>query len=47
MTLLAEHLMLGILRDGQGKAITILNNLAVDLDHLEKSRNIESCKPKY
>ena len=26
-----EHLMLGILRDGNGKAINILNNLAVDL----------------
>ena len=29
-----EHLMLGILRDGNGKAITILNNLSIDLDHL-------------
>lgn len=31
-----EHLMLGILRDGNGKAINILNNLAVDLSHLRK-----------
>jgi ATP-dependent Clp protease ATP-binding subunit ClpC len=31
-----EHLMLGILRDGNGKAIQILNNLSVDLDHLRK-----------
>jgi ATP-dependent Clp protease ATP-binding subunit ClpC len=30
-----EHLMLGILRDGNGKA-TKLNNLSVDLDHLRK-----------
>jgi ATP-dependent Clp protease ATP-binding subunit ClpC len=30
-----EHLMLGILRDN-GKAIQILNNLSVDLDHLRK-----------
>lgn len=37
-----EHLMLGILRDGQGKAITILNNLAVDLDHLRKKVEILS-----
>ncbi|WP_282787535.1 ATP-dependent Clp protease ATP-binding subunit [Flavobacterium croceum] len=29
-----EHLMLGILRDGNGKAISILNNLNVDLDLL-------------
>jgi ATP-dependent Clp protease ATP-binding subunit ClpC len=28
--------MLGILRDGNGKAIQILNNLSVDLDHLRK-----------
>ncbi|NBL65193.1 AAA domain-containing protein [Flavobacterium sp. NST-5] len=31
-----EHLMLGILRDGNGKAIIILNNLSVDLEHLRK-----------
>jgi ATP-dependent Clp protease ATP-binding subunit ClpC len=31
-----EHLMLGILRDGNGKTIQILNNLSVDLDHLRK-----------
>jgi ATP-dependent Clp protease ATP-binding subunit ClpC len=37
-----EHLMLGILRDGNGKAIQILNNLSVDLDHLRKSRNSKS-----
>jgi ATP-dependent Clp protease ATP-binding subunit ClpC len=34
--------MLGILRDGNGKAIQILNNLSVDLDHLRKSRNSKS-----
>jgi ATP-dependent Clp protease ATP-binding subunit ClpC len=38
-----EHLMLGILRDGNGKAITILNNLAVDLDHLR--RKVEVLSP--
>ncbi|MBS7786787.1 ATP-dependent Clp protease ATP-binding subunit [Flavobacterium sp. CYK-55] len=37
-----EHLMLGILRDGNGKAITILNNLAVDLDHLRRKVEILS-----
>jgi ATP-dependent Clp protease ATP-binding subunit ClpC len=37
-----EHLMLGILRDGNGKAIQILNNLSVDLDHLRKKVEILS-----
>ena len=37
-----EHLMLGILRDGNGKAIAILNNLAVDLDHLRKKVEVLS-----
>ena len=37
-----EHLMLGILRDGNGKAITILNNLSVDLEHLRKKVEIFS-----
>ena len=37
-----EHLMLGILRDGNGKAITILNNLSVDLEHLRKKVEILS-----
>ena len=37
-----EHLMLGILRDGNGKAIHILNNLAVDLDYLRKKVEILS-----
>ena len=37
-----EHLMLGILRDGNGKAITILNNLSVDLDHLRRKVEILS-----
>jgi ATP-dependent Clp protease ATP-binding subunit ClpC len=34
--------MLGILRDGNGKAIQILNNLSVDLDHLRKKVEILS-----
>ncbi|MDN3707423.1 ATP-dependent Clp protease ATP-binding subunit [Myroides ceti] len=29
-----EHIMLGILRENQGEAITILNNLEIDLDFL-------------
>ncbi|WP_293870179.1 ATP-dependent Clp protease ATP-binding subunit [Flavobacterium sp.] len=37
-----EHLMLGILRDGNGKAITILNNLAIDLEHLRKKVEVLS-----
>jgi ATP-dependent Clp protease ATP-binding subunit ClpC len=37
-----EHLMLGILRDGNGKAIQILNNLSVDLEHLRKKVEILS-----
>ena len=37
-----EHLMLGILRDGNGKAIAILNNLSIDLDHLRKKVEILS-----
>ena len=37
-----EHLMLGILRDGNGKAINIMNNLMIDLDHLRKRVEILS-----
>jgi len=37
-----EHLMLGILRDGNGKAINILNSLFVDLDHLRRKVEILS-----
>jgi len=37
-----EHLMLGILRDGNGKAINILNNLSVDLEHLRRKVEILS-----
>jgi ATP-dependent Clp protease ATP-binding subunit ClpC len=37
-----EHLMLGILRDGNGKAIKILNNLSVDLEHLRRKVEILS-----
>jgi ATP-dependent Clp protease ATP-binding subunit ClpC len=43
MTLLVLNiLMLGILRDGNGKAINILNNLDVDLDHLRRKVEILS-----
>ena len=31
-----EHLLLGMLRDGGGKAISILNSIDVDLDELRK-----------
>ena len=37
-----EHLMLGILRDGNGKAINILNNLDIDLEHLRHKVEILS-----
>ena len=37
-----EHLMLGILRDGNGKAINILNNLAIDLESLRRKVEILS-----
>ncbi len=37
-----EHLMLGLLRDGDGKAITILNILEVDLNHLRRKVEILS-----
>ena len=37
-----EHLMLGILRDGNGSAIDILNNLSVDLDFLRRKVEILS-----
>ncbi len=35
-----EHLMLGILRDGGGKAISILNSLEINLDSLRKKVEI-------
>ena len=38
-----EHLLLGILRDGQGKAIKIMQKLAIDLDFLR--RKIELLSP--
>lgn len=37
-----EHLMLGLLRDGNGKAIDILNALDVDLNHLRRKVEILS-----
>ena len=37
-----EHLMLGILRDGNGKAINILNNLSIDLNLLRRKVEILS-----
>ncbi len=37
-----EHLMLGILRDGNGKAIDILLNLSIDLNHLRRKVEILS-----
>jgi ATP-dependent Clp protease ATP-binding subunit ClpC len=38
-----EHLMLGLLRDGNGKAISILSSLEIDLDYLR--RKIEILSP--
>ncbi|SNR30699.1 ATP-dependent Clp protease ATP-binding subunit [Lutibacter flavus] len=38
-----EHLMLGLIRKGNGKAIDILNTLDINLDHLRKK--IESLSP--
>lgn len=37
-----EHLMLGLLRDGDGKAISILDALDVDLNHLRRKVEILS-----
>ncbi len=37
-----EHLMLGLLRDGNGKAINILDALDIDLDHLRRKVEILS-----
>jgi len=38
-----EHLILGLLRDGNGKAIEILEPLDIDLDHLRKK--VEALSP--
>lgn len=35
-----EHLLLGILRDGSGKAISILDQLDIDLEHLKRKVEI-------
>ncbi len=37
-----EHLLLGLLRDGSGKAINILTSLDIDLDHLRRKVEILS-----
>jgi ATP-dependent Clp protease ATP-binding subunit ClpC len=37
-----EHLMLGLLRKGEGKAIEILNTLDINLDHLRKKIEVLS-----
>ena len=37
-----EHLMLGLLRDGNGKAIKILSSLDIDLNHLRRKVEILS-----
>lgn len=37
-----EHLMLGLLREGNGKAMAILNNLAVDFEHLRRKVEVMS-----
>ncbi len=38
-----EHLVLGLLRDGSGKAIRILEFLSIDLNHLR--RKVEVLSP--
>ncbi|WP_438967094.1 ATP-dependent Clp protease ATP-binding subunit [Flavobacterium sp.] len=38
-----EHLLLGILRDGNGKAMNILHNLTIDFDHFRQK--VESLSP--
>lgn len=40
-----EHFILGILRDGNGKAFTILQSLVVDMDYLRKK--VESLSPYH
>ena len=40
--ILIEHLLLGLLRDGGGKAISILNSLEIDLNYLRKKVEILS-----
>lgn len=43
-----EHLMLGLLRDGNGKAIDILSALDIDLNHLRRKVEILSpANPSY
>ncbi len=43
-----EHLMLGLLRDGSGKAIEILQTLSIDLSHLRRKVEILSpASPNY
>ena len=37
-----EHLVLGLLRKGDGKAIQILNTLEINLDHLRKKIEVLS-----
>ena len=37
-----EHLMLGLLRDGNGKAVNILNAMDIDLNHLRRKVEILS-----
>ena len=37
-----EHLILGLLRDGDGKAVTILNALDIDLNYLRRKVEILS-----
>ncbi|WP_031429184.1 ATP-dependent Clp protease ATP-binding subunit [Flavimarina sp. Hel_I_48] len=43
-----EHLLLGLLRDGSGKAIEILHKLSIDLSHLRRKVEILSpASPNY
>src|SRR5260221_5494447 len=39
-----EHLLLGVIREGEGIAATVLNNLGVDLDHIRQAvGNMVTC----
>jgi ATP-dependent Clp protease ATP-binding subunit ClpC len=40
-----EHLLLGVIREGEGIAVKILRNLGVDLYKLKKADLFKTCQP--
>ena len=40
-----EHLLLGLIREGEGVAVVVLKNLGVELEELGK--NIENCRHHF